>query len=327
MDNARIMWPKMFASKPCLLLLSRIPSPGANTSTLINTTGNVNHIEPDLYIQDNLLFADGDELKTTNGLTIQSLGLSANLMSGFIQLSDSLVVAVDFYNHCLRSLNRVTQQTSVYSGVCMEPDWVDGEEPKFRQPSSVIRDVMSTAVLIITEHGNEALRTINMNNMTGGTLIRSSLLSNPHGLTQHPTSGDLYISVHHSIVTYHYSQKVLTILTGSGHPSFQDGRFSEAAFYYPAAVLLLLEANQLIVSDNTNYRLRILDLDTSTTSSICSGVYGQVDGNLRTCQLLEVAAVTVIDGVLYIGESKSIRFIGRGNYIPFRIYHAIYCCT
>ena len=130
----------------------------------------------DEFVPGNLLFADGSALKTTDGTTTSLIagmsrstgyieGVSANArfntILSFIQLSRSHVILTDAENHCLRSVDRTTNQTSTYSGNCTERGDKDGVDALFTWPFSMIVDLMNSQQLIISEFNSRSLKTIN----------------------------------------------------------------------------------------------------------------------------------------------------------------------
>ena len=91
------------------------------------------HIAEDEFVPGNLLFADGNALKTTDGTTtsviagssilawyLEDVGSNARFSGifSFLQLSRSHIVLADYFNYCFRSVDRTTNLTSTYSGNC-----------------------------------------------------------------------------------------------------------------------------------------------------------------------------------------------------------------
>ena len=62
-------------------------------------------------------------------------------LSGFTQLNQSIIIAVDNGNSCLRMVDRTRLYvTSMYVGVCLVAGFADGPNALFNQPWAVIKD-------------------------------------------------------------------------------------------------------------------------------------------------------------------------------------------
>ena len=101
------------------------------------------HMEFDRFVPDNLLYIDGHSLKTLNmsimeGHLIAGLTKTNGSQDGvgsharfdhpysFYQYNSTYVVIADAFNYCLRSVDRLTNQTSWVAGGCGSYDYVDG---------------------------------------------------------------------------------------------------------------------------------------------------------------------------------------------------------
>lgn len=131
-------------------------------------------------------------------------------------------------------------------------------------------------------------------------------------MVQQTTSGNIYITYDNGIAFYDYLQRTMSILVGSSTQvgsstlGFEDGMFSSTKFNRPLGIVFL-DRDILLVSDSFNCRLRMLDLSTNTSSSICSGKRGYSDGNLTTCQLDDPRALMIKNDIVYIGMFRSIK--------------------
>ena len=141
---------------------------------------------------------------------------------------------MDYGNHCLRLINRITLQTSLYAGLCESRGHADGtSSARFRYPYSIIRDMKQPHMLLVTDQLNHALRHVDTQSRSPhhvSTFIESSVLSYPTGLVQDPLAGDLYITATHQIYKLIYSTKSLQLVSGSQSSGFRDGDFSTALF-------------------------------------------------------------------------------------------------
>ena len=299
-------------------------------TTFVTTELYVFHIEPDQYIPGNILFSDRYALKTTDGTTTSliagsssagystSSGSSArfNDMTGFHQITATRVFLVDSNNHCMRMLDRISNASYVsYAGYCCSRGYAEGtSRARFYYPSSAIADKKAIGRLLITDRNNHAVRLVNTNYASGyqyvTTFYRSTnSLQYPTGITQEYASGDLFITTHsHYVYKLAYSSKALTILSGTGSGGFQDGFSCQTRFSYPYEPLLI-GRHTLLIADSSNYRLRVLDLNSLTTGSLCSGTGGTVDGNLTACSTYYPRSLAVVNDSLFIGQFKAIRKI------------------
>lgn len=149
---------------------------------LINTTGDVFHIEEDAYLPGNILFADEHSIKTTNGsLTTVVAGCSDSggyvegagevarfsYILGFTQWKSDVIIVSDHGNHCLRSVDRQTTQTSRLVGQC-GPDgsgFVNGVNARFKNPHALT--VLNESFVLVSDNLNDAIRLVDID---GGTV-------------------------------------------------------------------------------------------------------------------------------------------------------------
>lgn len=302
-------------------------------TTLLHSDGEVYHMEPDLYIRDNILFSDMCALKTTDGTTTTTIsghpkicgfqnakGVLARFRSiyGFRQISDTEVVIADHGNHCLRLLNRITLQTSRYAGLCerrnITPGFADGTSTaKFDFPRTIIDDFKHPGMLIVTDYNNSAIRNVNKLSVSSprpvSTFVRSTEdLAGICGIAQDAITGDMYVVVQYTIKKVTYSNQSISILAGSANHGSLDCDFSNSLFQNPHEIILI-GGNSLLVTDPDNNKLRPTSLDTRTVTSLCSGVSDSSDGNMKTCALYQPWSLMVLNRTLYVGENKRIRKI------------------
>ena len=113
----------------------------------ISTSYLVCHMELDRYRPGYLLYTEKRALMTSDGTTThliagnstqggyrEGVGAEArfNYITGFAQISVKLIVVADFYNHCMRLIDRTTNNTSVFSGQCKSRGYEDGRPGQFR---------------------------------------------------------------------------------------------------------------------------------------------------------------------------------------------------
>lgn len=292
--------------------------------TLITTESDVLHIEVDLINSSKLLFSDSNALKDTDGVITGTLvGVAAEIgyiegfstaarfddITGFAQLSDTILVLVDSGNHCLRLVNRKVLQSSPLVGQCETAGYKNGIDAMFYFPSSVIKDPRYLKLLLVTDNGNSALRKVDLtNNLTTTVIEKSNDLYKPTGIVYDYLSGNWLLVNDHYIGIYQSEPKNFSIITGSTSSGSLDGELSVARFSYPTGVCLLSD-KMFVVADWDNHRLRVVNTADNSVSSVCDGGRDTVDGAPETCKLNDPSSLMANEGALYIGQYKAIRYL------------------
>lgn len=299
-------------------------------TTFLHTETYVYHMEPDLYINGNILFSDNCALKTTDGTTTITIAGHATICDfyngigtlarfkeifGFRQISPTEVVVLDGQHHCLRLLNRITLMTTGYAGSCESGGYSDGTvSAKFMSPRSVIDDFKHPGMLIVTDSLNHAIRNVNKLSASNphpvSTFFRdSSSLTLIRGIAQDIITGDMYIVTHNSITKLEYSTKSVSTIAGEyGLHGRRDCDLTYSTFNDPHDVILI-GSDSLLLADTYNRKLRQVSLHNNAVTSLCSGVESSSDGDMQTCALSYPRSLMVLDGSLYVGERARIRKI------------------
>lgn len=239
---------------------------------------------------------------------------------GYLQPNASIIIAIDWANDCFRTIDRHTNQTQRYAGNCTNRGFRNGpaDQALFYQPNDIISDLMDSEMYIVTdkENQNGYLRLINSTSLIVSTLVSFASLDplyRPKGLLQDPRTGDLYTYLRCALVKYDYIAKTLTVITGKFERGLLDGPFTEALFREPQR-FVYLDPKRLLLVDRGNNVLRILDMNTNTTSTICNGASGHVDGNFSVCQFENPQTIYRFNDTFYIGEDHRMRAIqGKGT--------------
>ena len=291
--------------------------------------GYVYHMELDLRDTNTILYSDWYSLRMlvgTRTTTIagpptscssdcagyqEGVGSAARfyVVSGFLQLNSSTVVAVDQYSNCLRVINRDSKRTSQFAGKCSVHGFDDGVSATFHYPWSVIRDIRSPDLLLVTDYWNHAVRQVNILTKVTTTLIRRAAgLNYPSYITYDPQGQYLVISNDHFIAEKRNNSEALVNVIGSTSSGFADGSVSDVRFSSPRELVFLSDDLRL-VADGGNNRLRVLNTTSGTVSSICSGSGSTTDGPALTCGLYGPFSLMVNDGLIYIGQWNAISTI------------------
>ena len=143
-------------------------------------------------------------------------------------------------------------------------------------------------------------------------------------MVQSPTTGNIHITFSHGEGLYDYQGKTFTRIAGAPTGmGFRDGLFLQMIFLWLKGIEFL-DSRTLIVADSLSNRLRVLDLDTNSSSSICTGAMGHVDGNLMSCWLYLPYSITLIQDTLYVGQAGRIRAI-KGKIYHLSKFVTYYC--
>lgn len=291
--------------------------------TFSTTESLVYHMELDLYVNNSILFSDGNCLKTTtNGVTSELVVGSATSsgykedvgdaarftrITGFSQINSTHILIADLGNHCIRMLNRETKETSPFAGKCKESGFQDGVDSRFDNPYTIIRNPENLNQFVITDSNNNAIRVLDLNTTVVTTLLKTGY-SHPHGLSFAKNEKVLYFTQHHSIGRIDLNTRAIVNITGTGFPGRRNGRFNDASFSIPWGIIMLND-DILLLADSTNDLLRIVDKGQKWVRSICSGLGVSADDDLIKCALNEPISLLHHNGVLYIGSQYKIRNI------------------
>lgn len=270
-------------------------------------------IEQDEFTVGNLLFADGSSLKTTNGTVTKLIigtasgsglrdgvgrAIRLSAFNGFVQpMENYTVIIADTGNHCMRQLDRRSLTISGFSGSCGRPGYRDGSDPLFNFVYDVIHDKKNSTQLIVADLFNKALRGINIHTGHTRTLLKHRFCRF-NQLIQDIAKGDIFVTFIMGVARYDYSHKTVTLLAGEMIASFSDGGYS--LFANPWGVKFL-NLTALLIADSTNNQLKILNLETLTSASICSGEQGHLDGNLTSCQMTNPLSLLTVNRTIYVG--------------------------
>lgn len=291
-----------------------------NVSTFITTNGWVWHIEIDLDDNTQLLFADGNAIRLTDGVMLsevagiatqsgytEGVGEDARFddITGFTQINDTHVAAADHHNHCLRWVNRLNRVTSPLAGECGSSGNIDGLNARFKNPYAVIRDKNSSTLLIVTDYRNHAVRLVEVITRRTETLINIGLYG-PRGISLDENGENLYIANFNYINKYNMESQALTDVAGNGSNGYGDGRLHEAQFSN-LRHLIGLSDNLLLVVDGNNLRLRLIDIENDSVTSICNGEKKTEDGTQKSCSLNDPFSLVLGESQIYIGEIRAIR--------------------
>ena len=285
----------------------------------IKTKGSVFHMEEDLYKPGNILFVDQSSIKTTDGTNtnvvvgsasdrgyVEGVGETARFkrIFGFKQISKFQVLVADGGNHCVRSIDRKTNQTSLYVGVPMKEGSVDGPGgiAEFNSPCGLM--LVSESSLLISDYLSGAIRLVNRKTREVSTYI--SRITYPKQMLMHPSGTKFYCCMEYSVAEIDIASRTYNVLT-SVEAGYEDSSIDESKFEWPSS-MDWLTPDTLVVADKSSRgnpntkRIRVISLAQNQVTSICLSVSQSPD----KCPFYRVHSVLKSGDKLYIGGDGSI---------------------
>ena len=269
-------------------------------------------MELDRYRPGYLVYTDGYALMTSDGTTTHLIagnstqrgyrdGVGAearfDLLTGYAQISDTLVVVADSSIHCMRLIDRTTNNTSLLSGQCgfWSFGYEDGRPGRFNRPWSVVIDQRNKSQLLITESWNAAVRTVDVKSQVVGTFKKHDSLLHIDCITQEK-SGDLYVTAWFAVYRITYIQKTVSLISGSPGDiyGYIDSTLLDSRFDGPFE-LILIEPNTLLISDSNNNKLRLVAMNSDKVATL--NVTNSLD---------DPRSLLLTNNSLYVGQSKKI---------------------
>ena len=218
-------------------------------------------------------------------------------IAGFAQISEKLVVVADTENNCLRLIDRSTNNTSVFSGQCKSRGYEGGLPGQFSYPHFVVIDKRDKNQLFITDFFNSAVRNVTVNSRVAGTFVQSDSLKYITGITQEEESGDLYVTAYHALYRITYTQRTVSLISGSpGYYSsgYTDSTLRDSLFNVPHG-LIFITPKTLLVADDDNNKLRLVDMNSDKVTTL----------NV-TNSLSSPRSLLLTNNSLYVGQDKKI---------------------
>lgn len=190
-------------------------------------------------------------------------------MTSFTQKNATHVFVVDHYRHCLKVLNRETDQLTTFAGTCVTSGYAEGGVGKGRlnRPWGVVVDARNPNRLLVTDELNRALRFVDLHNGHLGTESRDGFF--------HPKSllfagNELLVTNYNNILKVSWSNgRVNSVqLTGTKKQGDRLGAFNQASF---GAIMKLekFSNNKYLIADYGNRKLKLLDMEKRTVGAVC----------------------------------------------------------
>lgn len=308
--------------------------PTGDLKWFMNTTsGFVTTLAEDEYYRGNLLFSDYCALGTTlNGVDISYVAGEPHnsgyregrggvamfrTISSFVQQNSTHVLVTDRYNHCVRVVNRQTNQTSPFAGRCQISGGQDGNltEATFITPWGIAAGGQYVFVADLggwTQYRTwGAVRKIDLSTGLVVTLHQNDTnMRYPMGLVLDEAMNYLLITSIDGIFRLNLTDQASSAprLLTSGQEGFKDGPIADTRFRYPEAIVSL-GSGVYAIADYMGQRVRLFDYDSDNVSSICMGKRGLEYKNAESCKLFEPSSVGLIGSTLYIGMKHTVATI------------------
>ena len=133
--------------------------------------------------------------------------------------------------------------------------------------------------------------------------------NHPYSLAQDSNNGNIFVTRVSEVTKVSLGPNGTIkseVIAGMEGPGNNDGSLETAQFGSLSNIIILAES-KLLVTDSTNHNLRLLDLKTQQTSSICSGNTGHQDGSMSDCTLYYPQSLMVLNDSVYVGGFQQIR--------------------
>lgn len=135
-------------------------------------------------------------------------------------------------------------------------------------------------------------------------------LNSPNALTYDPTRKNLLITDEYFILKYNLRIHNLNVLTGRRILGHSDGDLSTASFHYRIEIFALTQ-DIILVADTDNNRLRVIDIESNTVASICTGSACIVDADVDKRALNDAHSLLLLDAALYVGQLYAMTLPGN----------------
>ena len=283
----------------------------------MDTYSEVYDLQLDLHIPSALIFSDGHALLTAVDNSshliagkvgswgyVEGQGEEARFygITSLLQTNSTDVIVVDKWNHCLRSIDRITNQTEVFAGNCTRYGKKEGRlsDARFAYPTDIIR---AGDVIVLTDTYNMAVKAIisSQNTQVVSTVAKGGILRYPKYLAANEAK-DIYVTVNDGLVKIPAGSNEPMALT-SLKKGYMDGQTSVSQFYAIDQIELLYD-KILVVTDTGNQQLRLVDLQNDTVETII-----ELPNKISR-------SVLITDDKIYIGSYKHIYEIdAAGDYL------------
>lgn len=270
------------------------------------TSKPVRHLANDQYVTGNILYIEGNAIKTVDPDVGEGQLIAGHDWQGFgydyregvgddarfynptslYQLNSTTVIVIDKLNYCVRTLSRITNATSRLAGTCggETREFADGtfDEAKFTNIHDVLKlPGTSDIELAIADPQNSRIRKLNMATEQVSTV--AELIAGPLNFALNPSKTVMFFSWTNGIGTYDLQTSEVVYLVN---------RIPVVSDVFPLAFLLLTDSLMLVSQALYKFEIQLLELDykydNGTLSRICTPVgesSEQAAGDIRQCKV------------------------------------------
>ncbi len=261
----------------------------------------------------------------TNGTANQA---QFNEPAAIVQNSKSELFVADRKNHCIRKIT-TNGDVSTYAGTCTQ-GYTDGpaNQAQFDSPVGLTIDLLGN--MYVADTGNQRIRRIDLQGLVttvagNGTGYGSdnghrllAKFNQPQGIAQ-DNAGNIYISDAGSRIRKIDANGNTTSFAGSS-AGMSDGSNASAKFNQPQGLHVVDADQTLYIADSQNHRIRTINLQTNTTTTLAGGgTVGLINGTGTVARFHTPTAVTdyVSANVRFIAVSDTnnhaIRLVRRDS--------------
>ena len=233
-------------------------------------------------------------------------------ISFFIQRNDTEVLIADKNNGCIRQLDRLTNITELFAGVC----------EKLRGYSDIVRDgnrlnatfrrinslFLYKSTLFILESNAQRIRKLDLVSDEVSTVVTSENFTLSHHLPQtmvaDSITGLMYVTTTYGLAVYNPTSDTFRYMVSYQQKGYQDGSLDASRWYYNNG-MVYLPNNTLIIADINNGHLRIVNLKSENVTTWC--FYNPK--TLQNCTITKPMALAIIGCSLYVSTYQRISTI------------------
>jgi sugar lactone lactonase YvrE len=196
---------------------------------------------------------------------------------------DSILYVSDSENQIIRKINLVTTAVTTIAGTPTVYGNIDstGMNARFRYPTGLCLS-NNGLTLFVADASNHKIRKINLSNTAVTTLAgtgyqgsadnavgTNASFYSPQGVTVLSNDSLLYVADTYNNLIRAINLNTTCVSTIAGSTSTSSNHFTDnsdgllAKFYHPIKVILSLNSGKLYISDQENFRIRIMNTDVS----------------------------------------------------------------
>jgi len=264
-------------------------------------------MELDKYKNDgSLLLGTSSGLLTNDGQTISTL--VAFRITGFAQLNLTHVALADFDSHCIKLLTREDSNIKVMAGSCGTHGYKEGRigVGQLHYPYEVQIDVRHPGKLLVTDHYNHVIRSVDMKTGELSTVINTGF-NYPTGLLWAGRQL-LVVNLFHYISQVSWSSDGTvsnTLLAGSTSEGDVIGSFDNARFASPQDIEKLSD-NLYMVTDYGNRKLKLMDMKKRIVGPVCFKSEDPCTESSLLPNYNYPTALWNVGGAIYVGMDRNI---------------------